>query len=105
MALQRAAQYKSVVVLGSATPALESFCRARRGGPYKLLRLTQRVDHRELPQVHIVDLREELARGNTGIFSNTLKKALSKRIVNKTKKYFLFLTDGAMPWLRCFRSV
>ncbi|ABO50230.1 replication restart DNA helicase PriA [Desulforamulus reducens MI-1] len=90
VALQRAAQYKSVVVLGSATPALESFCRARQGGPYKLLRLTQRVDHRELPQVHIVDLREELARGNTGIFSNTLKKALSKRI-EKKEKSILFL--------------
>ncbi|CCO07187.1 replication restart helicase PriA [Desulforamulus hydrothermalis] len=90
VALQRAAQNKAVVVLGSATPALESYCRARPGGPYGLITMTKRVDQRELPKVHIIDLRKELAAGNTSIFSVALQNALAGRLA-KGEKSILFL--------------
>lgn len=90
VALRRAAQSGAVVLLGSATPALESFCRAREGGPYRLISLSKRIDNRQLPQVQIVDLREELSRGNIGIFSSTLISALANRL-EKGEKSILFL--------------
>ncbi|WP_238473143.1 replication restart helicase PriA [Desulforamulus profundi] len=90
VALQRAAHAKAVVVLGSATPAIESYCRARPGGPYQLVTLTKRVDQKELPRVQIVDLRKEMAEGNTGIFSSALQTALA-RCLEKNEKSILFL--------------
>ncbi|AQS59049.1 primosomal protein N' [Desulforamulus ferrireducens] len=90
VALQRAAQCKAAVILGSATPALESFCRARPGGPYKLLTLTKRIEDRALPSIQIVDLRQELSLGNRSIFSLTLQRALARRLANQ-EKCILFL--------------
>lgn len=90
VALQRAAQSKAAVILGSATPALESFCRARPGGPYKLLSLTKRIEDRELPKIQIVDLRQELSFGNRSIFSLTLQRALARRL-ERQEKCILFL--------------
>lgn len=57
----RAAKHGAVVVLGSATPALESFFRAKTG-EYDLVSLAERIDSRPLPQVRIVDLRAEFGR-------------------------------------------
>lgn len=90
VALQRAAQNKALVVLGSATPAIESFCRARPGGPYKLAALTKRIDDRILPNVQIVDLRKELATGNASIFSTALRTAIAQRL-EKKEKIIIFL--------------
>ncbi|RYD04605.1 hypothetical protein N752_14625 [Desulforamulus aquiferis] len=67
---------------------MESYCRAREGGPYQLVTLAHRVDNRRLPRVQIVDLREELAKGNLNIFSSPLISALSKRIEQGEKVYF-----------------
>lgn len=90
VALHRVSKNSGMVILGSATPALESYCRARPDGPYQLATLTSRVDQRKLPKVQIIDLREELASGNTSIFSSTLQAALLKRIDN-AEKSILFL--------------
>ncbi|MBV9850708.1 MAG: primosomal protein N', partial [Armatimonadetes bacterium] len=59
VALRRAAQTGAPVVLGSATPSLESYYRAQTG-EYDLLTLAERVDDRPLPPVRVVDLREEM---------------------------------------------
>ncbi|SHJ96028.1 primosomal protein N' [Desulforamulus aeronauticus] len=90
VALQRAAQSGAAVILGSATPAMESFCRARPGGPYTLLTLTKRIEDRELPKIQIVDLRQELGLGNRSIFSLTLQRALTRRL-ERLEKCILFL--------------
>lgn len=95
VALQRVAQCKGMVVLGSATPALESYCRARPNGPYQLAILSQRVDQRQLPKVKIVDLRKELTLGNTSIFSRSLQLALHDRLTNR-EKTILFLNRRGM---------
>lgn len=90
VALQRVAINNGMVILGSATPALESYCRARPDGPYRLATLTKRIDQRKLPKVQIIDLRQELVLGNTSIFSTALRAALLKRIENNEKS-ILFL--------------
>ncbi|MDA4896404.1 hypothetical protein PFZ55_57140, partial [Streptomyces sp. MS2A] len=67
-AIQRAKYHRCPVVLGSATPTLESFARAKKG-VYKLLSLKHRVNHQVMPDVSLVDMREELRSGNRSMFS------------------------------------
>ena len=90
VALRLAGQYEAVVVLGSATPSLESFYRSRPGGPYSLLKLTKRVEMRPLPGVRIIDMREEFRAGDTGILSRPLAEAVEDRI-KRGQQAILFL--------------
>lgn len=90
VALKRAALKNAVVLLGSATPAVESYCRARVDGPYELAVMRKRVDDRMLPGVEVVDLRQEMALGNVGIFSRALANALAQRLA-RGEKSILFL--------------
>ena len=78
-AMEVARLHGASVVLGSATPSLESYYRARQG-QYRLFRLTERQNGGKLPQVHIVDLREELKEGNRSIFSRKLVSLLGERL-------------------------
>ena len=64
-AQKRAEQTGAVVILGSATPSLESFFKAK-SGEYGLIELTERIDSRPLPPVSVVDLREEMKNGKVG---------------------------------------
>ena len=64
------------LVLGSATPSVESFYRASRG-EYLLFRMDERANEAPLPAVDIVDLRKELRSGNRSIFSNRLRELMS----------------------------
>ncbi len=78
------------LVLGSATPSLESF-RKTETGEYTLLKLTKRAKREaELPEVSIVDLREELALGNRSIFSLELVNLMKDRLC-KNEQIMLFL--------------
>ena len=63
------------VVLGSATPSLEAYTRAK-DGEYALVEMNTRFADRPLPKVSIVDLREELKAGNRSALSRPLKKAI-----------------------------
>lgn len=77
------------LVLGSATPSLEAYYRARRG-EYRLFTLTERLTGGTLPTVYTVDLREELRSGNRSIFSRRLREMLSDRL-QKGQQSMLFL--------------
>ena len=77
------------LVLGSATPSLESFYRAQRG-EYHLLRLPSRVKNIKLPPVRIVDMCDELKRDNRTIFSMPLRNAIEDRLA-KNQQIILFL--------------
>lgn len=89
VAQKRAELANCPLLLGSATPSLESFYHARNG-TYQLLTLPERVLERKMPQVHIVDMRAELKKGNRTIFSNALRNAIEKRLV-KREQIILFL--------------
>ncbi len=90
VALKRAQQSAAVVVLGSATPSLESQFKALPGGPYQLLKLSHRIEKRPLPPVRIVDLRREIREGNRGIFSRSLIEAVYRRM-ERGEQAILFL--------------
>lgn len=90
IAIKRAQLSGAAVVLGSATPSLESWYRSGRGGPYKLLKLPHRIDKKPLPRVTVVDLRQELKEGNRGIFSRPLVSAVFDRL-SKGEQTILFL--------------
>ncbi len=89
VAQKRADLCGCTVVLGSATPSLESYALALTG-KYKLVNLKERIDSRPLPPVEIVDLREELLAGNRSVFSRLLIDKLQERF-ERGEQVILFL--------------
>jgi primosomal protein N' (replication factor Y) len=90
VAVMRGHFEKCAVLLGSATPALESFANAKNG-KYRLVEMMHRVDHRAMPHMRIVDMRQEAERtGRLSIFSRDLVDAVRKRI-DKAEQVILFL--------------
>ncbi len=93
----------AVVILGSATPDVETFYHAQRGG-YHLLQLPERLTPHEgsaLPKVSVVDLRDELRAGNRSIFSRSLKKAIDKAVINREQVILFFNRRGAATLIQC----
>lgn len=81
VALWRARHHGAAVVLGSATPSLESY-RLAEEGEYTLCRLPSRIYNRPLPPVEIVDLRRELREGHRKPFSRLLLTALADTVAS-----------------------
>lgn len=75
IALHRAAYNGCKLVLGSATPAVESYLSAQNG-EYELVEMRERVNKRPLPKMEIADMRKEMRRGNHTLFSSLLKEHL-----------------------------
>ncbi|MBO1510463.1 primosomal protein N' [Metabacillus bambusae] len=100
VAIYRAKLHKCPVVLGSATPTLESFARSKKD-VYKLLTLKERVNKRSMPRVDIIDLREELRSGNRSMFSTSLIEKLTERL-EKGEQSVLFLNRrGYSSFVMC----
>ncbi|ANB57953.1 primosomal protein N' [Anoxybacillus sp. B7M1] len=100
VAIYRARFHQCPVVLGSATPSLESFARAKKG-VYQLLTLTKRMSENGLPAVSIIDMREELRSGNRSMFSRTLFEKLRERL-DKGEQSVLFLNRrGYSTFVMC----
>ena len=87
----RAEYSKAKLVLGSATPSLESFLCAERH-EYELVELPERINKKPLPVVDIVDMRKEIRRGNNTPFSSLLKDEL-KRCLDSGNQAILFLNQ------------
>lgn len=81
VAVLRAQREKCAVVLGSATPSLESWQNFRQG-KYQVLRLMQRVDDRKMPVIRIVDMRKATRRGGDAIFTPQLLSSMEKRLTD-----------------------
>ena len=77
------------IILGSATPSLESYYNSQNG-TYRLLKLPSRVLDRKMPEVNIVDMREELKNGNRTIFSERLRNSIGEKL-EKREQTILFL--------------
>lgn len=86
VAIKRAEYYNCPVILGSATPSLESYARASKG-VYTMLTLTKRPKDQALPTVTVVDMREELKTGNRSMFSLPLAEAVRIRLEKESKSY------------------
>ncbi len=77
------------VILGSATPSLETYYAARRGETLRLLALPRRIKA-ELPVVHVVDMRQELRMGNRSMFSRRLSEGL-RQVLGAGQQAMLYL--------------
>ncbi|MFC2662170.1 MAG: primosomal protein N', partial [Eubacterium sp.] len=88
VAVKRLMYTKGVLVLGSATPSVVSYERAREG-LYTLIELKKRYNRTPLPLVEMVDMRKELRSGNTGIFSRRLLSSM-KGALASGKQVILF---------------
>lgn len=100
VAIERAQNNNCPVVLGSATPALETYARAQKG-VYKLLSLPNRMNKRALPAVEIVDMREELRAGNRSMFSRKLFELLKERIERKEQSVLFLNKRGHSSFVMC----
>lgn len=88
------------LVLGSATPDLGSYYRAKKE-EIMLIQLNKRANNASLPEVQVVDLREELAKGNKSMISNVLYKSIQENI-EKKKQTILFLNRrGFSTFVMC----
>ena len=77
------------LVLGSATPSVETYRRAK-DGEFELITLTERINRRPMPEVHLVDMRREVKRGNPSPFSAALRERL-ETCLEKGDQAILFL--------------
>ena len=101
VAIERARYHKCPLILGSATPSLESYYNAKQG-VYELLTLTKRIDERPLPKVKLVDMRMDLAvKHYSVVFSKVLLDAIEKT-VKSGKQAILFINRrGFATFVNC----
>ena len=100
VALWRAQQHGAKVVLGSATPSLESFFKAEKG-EYELVCLSQRIAGRPLPPVEIVDMRQELKDGNKSVFSRALSQSIAETLSSGRQAIILLNRRGYATFVLC----
>ncbi len=89
VALLRAKRNGCKLVLGSATPSVETYKRAKEG-EFALLRLEKRINQKPLPEIIIADMRREVRRGNNSSFSGILREEIEKCLAAK-QQVILFL--------------
>ena len=100
VAIWRGAKEKALVLLGSATPSIESMYRAKQGD-YRLYTLKERYNGKPLPEVEIVDLREEMKMGNDLSMSVPLRHAMMETREADKQTILLLNRRGASRALVC----
>ena len=100
VAIWRSQYHACPVILGSATPSLESFARARKN-VYTLLTLKSRAMQQDLPTVNVVDMREELKLGNRSMFSISLVEAIRERLTKKEQTVLFLNRRGYSSFVLC----
>lgn len=99
IAMKRSSTYSCPVILGSATPTIESFARANKGY-YDYLELSKRVNEKPLPKVTIVDMKSEIRKGNK-TFSEKLLNEIQDRLEKKEQVMLLLNRRGYSNYLSC----
>lgn len=100
IARKRAELEEAVFILGSATPSLESYYRAKTNKS-QLLILPERIGNRPLPSVEIVDMREELKKGNKTILSSAMHQLISEALIKKEQLILLMNRRGYSTFVIC----
>ena len=100
IAIHRAETNGCPLVLGSATPTLESFARAEKN-VYSLLKLSHRTNNKPMPEVEIVDMRDELHSGNRTMFSNILTEKIQEKIEANEQIVLLLNRRGFSNFALC----
>ena len=101
VAIMRAEYNKCPVIMGTATPSLESYyCYEKK--KYEKVELSHRIDHRELPEVKIIDMRQEIAiQKRLVMFSRSLLNALEKTISNNNQAMIFLNRRGFATYINC----
>lgn len=99
IALERAKYNNAKIVLGSATPSLESYARSKVG-KYDLVELTERVNNNPLPEVKIIDMKDEMKKGNS-ILSEDAINLINDRISKKEQVMILINRRGYSNYIIC----
>lgn len=102
VAIEYARLNNASIVLGSATPSIDSYYKAMEG-EYEFLELKERVCNKPLPNCEIVDLRAELKAGNRSILSNRLAELMTERL-NKKEQIMLFINRRGMTGFMSCRA-
>lgn len=100
VAQQRAAFYGATVILGSATPSIESLYEAERGA-YHTIRLQGRFNQAPLPDIAVVDMRGELRAGNKSIFSRSLFQGVQEELAAGRQTILFLNRRGYSTFLSC----
>lgn len=99
IAIERSKYHKCPVILGSATPSVETYARAKKGY-YELITLDTRVNAQEMPKTMIIDMKEENKKGNI-LFSNILIENI-RNTLSKNEKIMLLLNKrGYANYISC----
>lgn len=96
----RVARSKGLLILSSATPSIESYSQALANN-YRLCKLTSRFGSATLPDVDVVDMRNELANGNSGIVSNLLFEKVDEALKNGHQVILLLNRRGYNTYVAC----
>ena len=99
-AIRRGEMEGAHVVLGSASPSVESYYKGKTG-EYKLLYLEERYGGSRLPQVFVVDLKEELKTGNRSMFSSVLTEKIRDRLQRKEQVMLFLNRRGYTGFVSC----
>lgn len=100
VAIERARMLNASVILGSATPSIESYYLSQKG-VYQRFTLNIRANKKPLPKVYIVDLREELKKKNHSIFSYQLRKLMQERLERKEQIILFINRRGYAGFVSC----
>ncbi len=103
VAIKLAELSDAVVILGSATPDVETFYRAQRGD-YQLIELKERITPygpSPLPEVDVVDMKEELKAGNRSLFSRSLIKAMTEALAHNEQVILFLNRRGTATFVQC----
>lgn len=100
VALFRASQAGASVIFGSATPSVKSYLMAKEGR-YKEYRLTRRAGDAFLPDIHVVDLRQELREKNRSVFSRILRQKILDRLEKKEQIMLFINRRGYAGFVSC----
>ncbi len=100
VAARRCSYYGGLLVMGSATPSVETYYRARRGD-IGLVQLKERVGGSILPSVEVVDMREELREGNRSVFSKRLTRETTCALSKSQQVILLLNRRGYSTFVSC----
>lgn len=100
IARRRLSKSKGLLILSSATPSVESYSLAL-AGKYHLCRLPSRYGSAVLPEVEVVDMREETAQGNSGIVSNALYERINEALLTGHQSILLLNRRGYNTYVSC----
>lgn len=96
-----AKQHKSILLLGSATPNIDTYYKATEKKEIELIELTKRANLSNLPEVTIIDLKQELANGNRSMLSNELYSSIEENLKEKRQTILFLNRRGYSTFIMC----